>query len=167
MVRVYLTLPRRGPGPEMTVSGVSASHQNKPKLAPGTGFRRVPFLLSRTTGLENSESYVQDITFLKNKPWYQRAHVFLLRGATHPCAVRGRAKLGYLCQRWMLSAGTWTSSNSSAWLLSPRKRVCRHGERSGCAAGGVWPALGCRPRRSGVRKQGQNKPVPLGSLALV
>lgn len=94
----------------------------------------------RPQGWRTASRYVQDITFLKNKPWYQRAHVFLLHGATHPCAVRGRANLGYLCQRWMLSAGTWTSSNSSAWLLSPRRRMCGHGgeERVCC-----WRSLAC------------------------
>lgn len=64
----------------MAEAGVSASHQNKPNVAPGTGFRRVPFLLSRTRGLESSESRVQDITVLKNKLWYQRACIFLLCG---------------------------------------------------------------------------------------
>lgn len=54
--------------------------------------------------MENSESYVQNTTFLKDKPWYQRVHAFLVCGATYLWAVREReaglstVEVGAICR---------------------------------------------------------------------
>lgn len=96
-------------------------------------------------------SVVQDITFLKNKPWYQRVRVSLLCGATYLCAMRG--KLGYLHWRWVLFC-----RNVDYLLLStspPGDGYVTCGEKQGQMLE-VWLSCLVPVCTSGARKQRQN-----------
>lgn len=149
----------------MTEAGASTSHQNKANMVLGTSFRRVPFLLSQTRGLENSESCVQDIMFLKNKPWYQRTCVFLLCRDNIPVYNKREREVGLSTPEVDVICRNVDFLQQLCLAALPQEMdgMCWCGERSRCAAGRSLALLsGTCPHRSGVRKQGQNKTSAFG-----
>lgn len=120
----------------------------------------VPFLLYWTRGMDNSETYVQDTMFLKNKPWYQRVRVFLGCGATQVCATGEReAGLSALEVDAVWQHPTGGLFPTALLGTSPPGDGYVAVWREAGAVLEVWPSCLVPVLMSAVRKQRQNPSV--------
>lgn len=104
--------------------------------------------------MDNSEMYVQDMMFLKNKPWYQSVLVLLRCWAIQLCVIREREaglptlEVGAIWQERGLfpTALLGTSPPGDGYVTVWREAG---------AMPEVWPSCLVPALMSGMRKQGQ------------